>query len=58
MWHEQLGHVRLQRTTASEREERKKIEKREKKEKEEEEERNKIAFFVRYPVPFKHQVNL
>ncbi|XP_077292315.1 nucleosome-remodeling factor subunit NURF301 E(bx) [Arctopsyche grandis] len=56
VWHEQLGHVRLQRITAADREERKKIEKREKKEKEEEEERNKISFFVKYPISFKHQI--
>jgi nucleosome-remodeling factor subunit BPTF len=58
VWHEQLGHVRLQRITASEREDRKKIEKREKKEKEEEEEKNKVSLFVKYPIPMKHQVNI
>lgn len=56
VWHEQLGHVRLHRLTAAEREERKKLDKREKKEKEEEEERNKVLFFVKYAVPLKHQV--
>ncbi|VEN57753.1 unnamed protein product [Callosobruchus maculatus] len=58
VWHEQLGHIRLARITATEREERKKIEKREKKEREEEEERNKmiISGYVKYTMPFKHQL--
>ncbi|CAH1971965.1 unnamed protein product [Acanthoscelides obtectus] len=58
VWHEQLGHIRLFRITANEREERKKIEKREKKEREEEEERNKmiISGYVKYTMPFKHQL--
>lgn len=34
VWHEQLGHVKLQRITANDREERKRIEKKEKKDKE------------------------
>lgn len=56
-WHEQLGHVRLLRTTAAEREERKKLDKREKKEKEEEEERYRTAYnFVKYSLGLKHQV--
>ncbi|XP_044734089.1 nucleosome-remodeling factor subunit NURF301, partial [Chrysoperla carnea] len=57
VWHEQLGHVKLYRVTAAEREERKKIDKREKKEKEEEEERNRITCnFVKYTLGLKHQV--
>ncbi|EEB14731.1 fetal alzheimer antigen, falz, putative [Pediculus humanus corporis] len=57
VWHEQLGHVRLHRVTAIEREERKKIEKREKKEKEDEEERNRLAInFVKYTLGLKHSV--
>lgn len=57
VWHEQLGHVRLHRVTAVEREERKKIEKREKKEKEDEEERNRLAInFVKYTLGLKHSV--
>ncbi|KAL0272292.1 UNVERIFIED_CONTAM: hypothetical protein PYX00_005328 [Menopon gallinae] len=57
VWHEQLGHVRLQRVTAVEREERKKIEKREKKEKEDEEERNRLAInFVKYTLGLKHSI--
>jgi len=56
VWHEQLGHVRLQRITVAEREERKKLDKREKKEKEEEEERNRVLSFVKYPITLKHQV--
>lgn len=57
VWHEQLGHVRLLRVTAVEREERKKIEKREKKEKEDEEERNRLAInFVKYTLGLKHSV--
>lgn len=58
-WHEQLGHVRLMRTTAAEREERKKLDKREKKERDEEEERNRTACnFVKYSLGLRHQVNL
>lgn len=57
VWHEQLGHIRLQRLTASEREERKKVEKREKKEKEDEEERNRLsANFIKYTLGLKHSV--
>lgn len=56
-WHEQLGHVRLIRTTAVEREERKKLDKREKKERDEEEERNRTAYnFVKYSLGLRHQV--
>ncbi|CAH2086513.1 unnamed protein product [Euphydryas editha] len=56
-WHEQLGHVRLIRTTAAEREERKKIDKREKKERDEEEERYRTAYnFVKYSLGLRHQV--
>ncbi|CAH2259231.1 nucleosome-remodeling factor subunit NURF301 [Pararge aegeria] len=56
-WHEQLGHVRLIRTTASEREERKKLDKREKKERDEEEERYRTAYnFVKYSLGLRHQV--
>lgn len=56
VWHDQLGHIKLQRVTASEREERKKQEKREKKEKEEEEERNRCFNHVKYTLGLKHQV--
>lgn len=57
-WHEQLGHVRLIRTTAAEREERKKLDKREKKERDEEEERNRTACnFVKYSLGLRHQVH-
>ncbi|XP_057659195.1 nucleosome-remodeling factor subunit NURF301 isoform X2 [Diorhabda carinulata] len=58
VWHEQLGHTKLARITATEREERKKIEKREKKEREEEEERNRmiISGYVKYTISFKHQL--
>lgn len=57
VWHEQLGHIRLQRVTAAEREERKKIEKREKKEKEDEEERNRLSVnFIKYTLGLKHSV--
>ncbi|CAH2074013.1 unnamed protein product, partial [Iphiclides podalirius] len=56
-WHEQLGHVRLIRTTATEREERKKLDKREKKERDEEEERYRTAYnFVKYSLGLRHQV--
>ncbi|XP_038215302.1 nucleosome-remodeling factor subunit NURF301 [Zerene cesonia] len=56
-WHEQLGHVRLMRTTAVEREERKKLDKREKKERDEEEERYRTAYnFVKYSLGLHHQV--
>lgn len=58
VWHEQLGHTKLARITATEREERKKIEKREKKERDEEEERNRmiITGYVKYTMSFKHQL--
>lgn len=57
VWHESLGHVKLHRLTAAEREERKRQEKRDKKEKEEEEERNKLTYnFVKYTLGLKHQV--
>lgn len=57
VWHDQLGHVKLQRVTALEREEKKKIEKREKKEKEDEEERNRYTSnFVKFTLGLKHQV--
>lgn len=58
VWHDQLGHTKLARLTAQEREERKKIEKREKKEREEEEERNRliISSYVKYTMSFKHQL--
>lgn len=58
VWHEQLGHVKMSRITAGEREERKKIEKREKKEREEEEERNRmiVTGYVKYTMGFKHQL--
>lgn len=56
-WHEQLGHVRLTRTTAAEREERKKLDKREKKERDEEEERYRTGYsFVKYSIGLHHQV--
>ncbi|KAL0842047.1 hypothetical protein ABMA28_014249 [Loxostege sticticalis] len=55
-WHEQLGHVRLIRTTAADREERKKLDKREKKERDEEEERYRTAYnFVKYSLGLRHQ---
>ncbi|XP_050310711.1 nucleosome-remodeling factor subunit NURF301 isoform X3 [Anthonomus grandis grandis] len=58
VWHDQLGHSKLSRITAQEREERKKIEKREKKDREEEEERNRliISSYVKYTMGFKHQL--
>ena len=52
-----VGHVKLQRITAVEREERKRTEKKEKKEREDEEERNRLTFnFVKYTLGLKHQV--
>ena len=58
VWHEQLGHIKLTRVTAGDREDRKKIEKREKKERDEEEERNKmiITGYVKYTMGFRHQL--
>lgn len=57
VWHEQLGHTKLQRITSAEREEKKKLEKREKRERDDEEERNRLAVnFVKYSLGFKHQV--
>ncbi|XP_034937972.1 nucleosome-remodeling factor subunit NURF301 isoform X2 [Chelonus insularis] len=57
VWHDQLGHVKLQRVTALEREEKKRLDKKEKKEKEDEEERNRLTYnFVKYSLGLKHQV--
>ncbi|XP_012274975.1 nucleosome-remodeling factor subunit NURF301 isoform X2 [Orussus abietinus] len=57
VWHDQLGHVKLQRVTALEREEKKRLDKKEKKEKEDEEERNRLTYnFVKYTLGLKHQV--
>ncbi|XP_011164539.2 nucleosome-remodeling factor subunit NURF301 isoform X2 [Solenopsis invicta] len=56
VWHDQLGHVKLQRVTAFEREEKKRQDKKEKKEKEDEEERNRLFNFVKYTLGLKHQV--
>ncbi|XP_025163350.1 nucleosome-remodeling factor subunit NURF301 isoform X1 [Harpegnathos saltator] len=56
VWHDQLGHVKLQRVTATEREEKKRLDKKEKKEKEDEEERNRLFNFVKYTLGLKHQV--
>ncbi|XP_031787989.1 nucleosome-remodeling factor subunit NURF301 isoform X3 [Nasonia vitripennis] len=57
VWHEQLGHVKLQRVTAIEREEKKRLDKKEKKEKEDEEERNRLTYnFVKYTLGLKHQI--
>lgn len=56
VWHDQLGHVQLQRVTALEREEKKRLDKKEKKEKEDEEERNRLSNFVKYTLGLKHQV--
>ena len=55
VWHESLGHIRLQRQTALEREEKKKLDKKEKKEKELEEEMNRLHT-VHYTKGLKHQV--
>lgn len=57
VWHEQLGHVKLKRVTALEREEKKRLDKKEKKEKEDEEERNRLTYnFVKYTLGLKHQI--
>ena len=57
VWHEQAGHLKMQRMTVVDREERKKTEKREKRERDEEEEKNRLAYnFVKYTVRLKHQV--
>ncbi|KAK0170901.1 hypothetical protein PV328_008686 [Microctonus aethiopoides] len=57
VWHDQLGHVKLQRVTALEREEKKRQDKKEKKEKEDEEERNRLTYnFVKYSLGLKHQI--
>ncbi|KAL1380068.1 hypothetical protein pipiens_014471, partial [Culex pipiens pipiens] len=57
VWHEQLGHTRMYRITAAEREEKKKLEKREKREQADEEERNRNTFnFVKYSLGLRHQV--
>jgi nucleosome-remodeling factor subunit BPTF len=58
IWSELMGHVKLMRITAGEKEDRKKMEKREKKEREEEEDRLKsMAQFVRHTIPIKHNVS-
>ncbi|XP_048270698.1 nucleosome-remodeling factor subunit NURF301 isoform X2 [Bombus terrestris] len=56
VWHDQLGHVKLQRVTALEREEKKRQDKKDKKEREDEEERNRLFNFVKYTLGLKHQV--
>ena len=57
VWNEQLGHVKLKRVTALEREEKKRLDKKEKKEKEDEEERNRLTYnFVKYTLGLKHQI--
>lgn len=57
VWHEKLGHTKLQRVTLAAREEKKKLEKREKRERDDEEERNRLAMnFVKYSLGLKHQV--
>lgn len=57
VWHEALGHVRMQRLTSAEREERKRLDKKDKKDKEEEEERNRLTYnFVKYTLGLKHMV--
>ncbi|KAJ8687395.1 hypothetical protein QAD02_023189 [Eretmocerus hayati] len=57
VWHEQLGHVKLQRITALEREEKKRLEKKEKKDKDDEEEKNRLTYnFVKYTLGLKHQI--
>lgn len=55
VWHESLGHIRLQRQTLLEREERKKVDKKEKKDKELEEEMHRLHT-VHYTKGLKHQV--
>ena len=55
VWYESLGHIRLQRQTAVEREERKKMEKKEKKDKELEEEMHRLHT-VHNTKGLKHQV--
>lgn len=55
VWHESLGHIRLQRQTALEREERKKVDKKEKKDKELEEEMHRLHT-VHYTKGLKHQI--
>lgn len=55
VWHESLGHIRLQRQTALDREERKKVDKKEKKDKELEEEMHRLHT-VHYTKGLKHQV--
>lgn len=57
VWHESLGHIRLQRQTALDREEKKKLDKKEKKEKELEEEMHRLHT-VHYTKGLKHQVNI
>ncbi|XP_065199486.1 nucleosome-remodeling factor subunit NURF301 [Planococcus citri] len=57
VWHDQLGHTKLIRITAAEREEKKRLDKKEKKEYAEEEERNRMTYnFVKYTLGLKHQV--
>ncbi|XP_025083493.1 nucleosome-remodeling factor subunit BPTF-like isoform X4 [Pomacea canaliculata] len=55
VWHESLGHTRLQRITSGDREEMKKREKEARKRKEEEEE-GKPLVWIKYPLGLKHQV--
>ena len=55
VWHTSLGHIRIQRQTAVDREEKKKMEKKEKYEKELEEEMHRLHV-VRYTKGLKHSV--
>jgi len=55
VWHDSLGHIRLQRQTAFDREEKKKVDKKEKKEKELEEEMHRLHT-VHYTKGLKHQI--
>jgi len=57
VWHDSLGHIRLQRQTAFDREEKKKVDKKEKKEKELEEEMHRLHT-VHYTKGLKHQVSV
>ncbi|XP_058845663.1 nucleosome-remodeling factor subunit BPTF-like isoform X4 [Acipenser ruthenus] len=54
VWKDALGHTRLHRMTAIEREEKEKVKKREKKQ--EDEETMQQATWVKYTIPIKHQV--
>jgi len=58
VWSESMGHFKLMRMSAVDREDRKKAEKRDKKDRDEEEDRLRVLpQLIKYTIPIKHQVS-